>query len=118
MDAVRLLAKARGAGLVVRAEGEKLVVCGPRKAEKLALHLLDRKGEVLPLLTQPQPAASGREASPRWAVRMWSALLQEGVWVVVDSEPPPAFPCTHVKKLEPVAPGAIAWVPAVAGVER
>jgi hypothetical protein len=80
--------------------------------------LLDRKAEVLPLLAQPQPADSGGEAPPRWAVRVWSELLQDSVWAVAGSEPPPAFPSTHIRKLEPVAPGAVAWVPHTAGDQR
>src|SRR5262249_51943246 len=45
-----LLGAAQGAGLVVTAEGELLVVRGPRRAAKLARALLERKAEVLPLV--------------------------------------------------------------------
>lgn len=36
MDGLTLLAEARAAGLEVRAEGDRLVIRGPRKAEALA----------------------------------------------------------------------------------
>jgi hypothetical protein len=118
MDAMTLLAKAQGAGLAVRVEGEKLVVRGPRKAEKLAHKLLDCKAKLMPLLTQPQTAEVGGETPPTWAVRVWSDLLQESLWVVVDKEPSAALPSEHVKKLESVKPGAVGWVPLTAGAKR
>jgi hypothetical protein len=111
MEAMSLLAKARSTGLDVRVEGNELVVRGPRKAEKLAHQLLDYKDELMPLLAQPQPPDLDREASPKWGVRVWSDLLQESLWVVVDSEPPATFPSKHVMRLAPVAPDTEAWVP-------
>jgi hypothetical protein len=59
MDALNLLEQAREAGLDVHADGEKLVVRGPKKAELLARELLDHKAEVLPLLAvQAAPQAT------------------------------------------------------------
>jgi hypothetical protein len=118
MDAMSLLTKARGAGLAVRTEGDKLVVRGPRSAEKLALQLLDHKAEVMPLLTPQQPAEVGGNASPTLAVRMWSPILGRDLWVVVDGEPPATSPRGSVRRLEQVAPGTLAWVPVTAGAER
>jgi hypothetical protein len=115
MDVMSLLTKARSKGLDVRAEGNKLVVRGPRSVEKLARQLLDRKAEVMPLLSQQSTTASDCEEAQRWAVRVWSDLLQESLWLVVDSKPPGAFPREHVRTLEPVAPNAMAWVPLTAG---
>src|SRR5215218_628753 len=45
-----LLAAAQEAGLVVVAEGQTLVVRGPRREAKLAQALLERKADVLPLV--------------------------------------------------------------------
>jgi hypothetical protein len=56
MDGLKLLADAEDAGLSVAAEGDRLVVRGPRKAESLALKLIARKSEILPLLTGHLPA--------------------------------------------------------------
>jgi hypothetical protein len=115
MDAMSLLTKARRQGLDVRTNGDKLVVRGPRSAEKLALQLLDHKAELMPLLTLPQPAELGSEASPTWAVRVWSDMLQESLWVAAEGQPPATIPSKHVRKLEPVASDAVAWVPLKAG---
>ena len=50
MDGVALLEEARAAGLVVRSEGDNLVIRGPRDAEPLALSLIEHKAEVFPLM--------------------------------------------------------------------
>ena len=60
MDSVTLLTQAQTAGLKVHAEGDRLVVRGPRAAEALALRLLAHKAELLPLLT-----ATGGDPCPR-----------------------------------------------------
>jgi hypothetical protein len=43
MDGMTLLTTARAAGLVVAATGERLVIRGPRRAEPVALQLLENK---------------------------------------------------------------------------
>ena len=50
MDGVTALAEVRAAGLEVRADGDRLVVRGPRSAEVLAKRLLGCKPEVLAVL--------------------------------------------------------------------
>jgi hypothetical protein len=50
MVALKLLKKANDAGLAVRIEGERLVVRGPRNAEKIAKELLDNKEQVVQAL--------------------------------------------------------------------
>jgi hypothetical protein len=55
MDCVTLLHEAREVGLEVRADGDRLVVRGPRSAEGLARMLLARKAELLPMLADPCP---------------------------------------------------------------
>lgn len=55
MDGVTaLLTEAQAAGLRVRAEGDRLVIRGPKRAEPLALKLIEHKAEVLRLLA-PAP---------------------------------------------------------------
>lgn len=62
MDPVALLHHAKREGLRVRADGDKLVVRGPRRLEPLARQLLDHKPEVMALLVRieavphPEPA--------------------------------------------------------------
>jgi hypothetical protein len=51
-----LLAEARAAGLTARAEGDRLVVRGPRSAEALMRRLLAHKPDVLAALAPPAPA--------------------------------------------------------------
>lgn len=51
MDGVTLLKKARTAGLTVQADGDRLIVRGPRHAESLARELLAHKHLVLKVLT-------------------------------------------------------------------
>jgi hypothetical protein len=57
MGALKLIEEARSAGLKLRVEGDRLIVRGPKSAPSLALALLDRKSDVLPLLQEP-PAAT------------------------------------------------------------
>ena len=51
MDGVTLVADAQEAGLTMWADGDRLVVRGPRSAETIARTLLARKAEVLAVLT-------------------------------------------------------------------
>lgn len=53
MDWVTLLAQAQAARLTVYAEGDRLVVLGPRSAEPLVQILLAHKAELMPLLVTP-----------------------------------------------------------------
>lgn len=55
MGALKLIEEARSAGLKLHAEGDRLVIRGPKSAEPLAKALLDRKAEILPFLRE-QPA--------------------------------------------------------------
>lgn len=50
MDGLSLLAEARAHGLKVRADGDRLVIRGPRQAEAVAKRLLERKREILEAL--------------------------------------------------------------------
>ncbi len=56
MDAVTLIERARAAGLTVRADGDRLIVHGPKAAEALVHELAAHKAEVLRLLAPPADA--------------------------------------------------------------
>jgi hypothetical protein len=56
MTVAELLAEGKAAGLHLAADGERLVVRGPKSAESLVRMILDRKAEILPLLRIGPPA--------------------------------------------------------------
>jgi hypothetical protein len=60
MDTLTLIAQARAAGLTLRADGDRLVVTGPRSAEALAMQLLDHKPTVLAVLTHDDAEVAWR----------------------------------------------------------
>ena len=62
MDSLNLLTIAREAGLTVRADGDRLVVRGPRAAEALAREVLEHKAEVMAALSPP--ASPQAETAP------------------------------------------------------
>ena len=66
MGALTLIEEARSAGLKLRAEGDRLVIRGPKSAERIVQALLDRKAEILPFLREQPPAIvpSRPEAAP------------------------------------------------------
>lgn len=66
MDAVVLLQKASAAGLVLRVEGDKLIVRGPRSAEPIVRLLTDHKPAVM--------AALASAPSTRWLSRHRQSL--------------------------------------------
>ena len=57
MDGLTLLRRAREAGLAVATEGEKLVIRGPKRAEKVARLLIEHKPDVLAALAPTERAA-------------------------------------------------------------
>jgi hypothetical protein len=65
MEVLSLLAEARAAGLNVRAEGDTLIVRGPRSAEAIVAQLRDHKPEVLALLEAADPEVAWRVAALR-----------------------------------------------------
>ena len=82
MEPVALIDHARQAGLVVRREGDRLIVRGPKRLGDLAAHLLDRKAEVM--------AALDAEADPGVAMAL---DVFPGARVVTANQPavwPPA----------------------------
>lgn len=65
MDGVTLLDRARSAGLSVHAEGNRLVVRGPRSQDDLAQLLLTKKQEILVQLAAEDPDVTWRVAAMR-----------------------------------------------------
>ena len=63
MDGLTLLRRARNAGLAVTAEGDKLVIRGPKRAEPVARLLIEHKSEVLSALS---PARHPSEPGQSW----------------------------------------------------
>ena len=63
MDGVTLLRRAREAGLALSAAGDKLVICGPRRAEALAQLLIENKPSVLAILR-----STSAKAPAEWVV--------------------------------------------------
>jgi len=79
MDGVTLLRRARSAGLRVVAEGDKLVVRGPRRAEPVALLLLAHKPAVSAALAGEWHARH-REAAEYWSAFHSSAEAAALTW--------------------------------------
>jgi len=108
MERLTLLAAARSAGLAVFADGDCLVVRGPRAAEGLARELIARKGEILALLDPASiPRSEGR--LPR--------IHQRGS-AVTSPQGKPEFSRSRVSALVPVTPPDERWMadePSVAG---
>ena len=75
MVGVTLLAEARGAGLEVRAESERLIVRGPSSAEPLARRLLDNKPTILVELEAEQAHAT-IEVIAAECTRRWTRALE------------------------------------------
>ena len=79
MVGVELLAQAKGAGLEVKAEGNRLILRGPRSAEALAKNILAHKDQVIALL-QPTNASSFDELTRCRIERdYWSARWNKGM---------------------------------------
>lgn len=70
MDGITLLRRAREAGLRIAADGGRLVIRGPKKAEPVALLLIEHKREVLTALDK----ATDWPARHREALTHWGAL--------------------------------------------
>jgi hypothetical protein len=67
MDGLMLLHEARAAGLKVKAEGDRLRIQGPRRAEALARRLLDHKAAVLAALALEAPVTvTPDDLPPDW----------------------------------------------------
>lgn len=109
MDGLTLLSDAAAAGLTVRADGDRLVIRGPRKAEPLARRLLEHKRQVIAALG-PLSAANRRGPGP-----FRNAEGPGGRRSARDSLPWPAALADWVLLLEPADLPATFWLRA--GVE-
>src|SRR5215813_8994838 len=84
MAGMKLLHEARAAGLKVRVEGDQLIIRGPKSAERVAKALLERKADILPLLTAEIPPRSflsrplGQEDNPD----PWDAWAPFMLWLL------------------------------------
>ena len=80
MDGLTLLRRAQDAGLTVEAEGDTLVIRGPKRAESVARLLLDHKPDVLAALAPiaaPDRAAFDTQAGEpeRWRKRYAARIV-------------------------------------------
>ncbi|MBI4507217.1 MAG: hypothetical protein HY691_16930 [Chloroflexi bacterium] len=80
MDGVTLLVQARAAGLDVHADGDRLVVRGPKSAEPLARQLLAAKVEIMPLLAA---AAAERAAEGNYRADPRPELPDHAAWTLL-----------------------------------
>lgn len=71
---MNLLAEAEAAGLLLLQDGDRLIVRGPRSAEALVRRILDRKAEVIAVLSNiDQPTGRVVEIPVNWRaeVQAW-----------------------------------------------
>jgi hypothetical protein len=77
MEAVALLHRARQAGLVVRRDGDRVIVRGPKRLQHLATQLLDDKAAVLLALeVESDPALPAVLDGPEVAVPVPANFLR------------------------------------------
>jgi hypothetical protein len=87
MDRLTLLTQAAEAGLRVTADGDRLIVRGPRKAEPIAKALLEHKAEIMALLSDPDREPAVEEGLVPWmlwewrriSIPEWRSILQESI---------------------------------------
>jgi hypothetical protein len=87
MDCLTLWTQAAEAGLRVTADGDRLIVRGPRKAEPIAKALLEYKAEIMALLSDPDREPAVEEGLVPWmlwewrriSILEWRSILQESV---------------------------------------
>jgi hypothetical protein len=94
MDSLTLLDEARTAGLEVTADGDRLVVRGPKCFEALVKQLLARKSELMGLLHQesgPRPVSEGNP------MRIAPKGRGEPITVSPDDEPPAPDPAAKAR---------------------
>jgi hypothetical protein len=100
MDGLSLLTEALDGGLDVQADGERLVIRGPKQAEPLARRLLARKADVLAALMgnvealDPDPAEFDVDLGhgpEHWRERIVDRRGRK-VRLLERLDPPPRFP--------------------------
>jgi len=88
MDSLALLINAHAAGLQVRAEGERLIVRGPKRLAGLAQQLLSQKAEVLEALEVFEERAAMAEYCGGLSRAEAEQLAWQCVLGVVSGQPP------------------------------
>ena len=94
MDGLTLLAEARAAGLSVEAQGARMVIRGPKRAEPVARRLIEHKLEVMFAL---------RVAAFQRRLREWLSAGRPGVPLLAlpGVEPRDGECCSCAEPLEP-----------------
>ncbi len=82
MGGVALLAEANAAGLTVWADGDRLVVRGPRRCAALAQSLLDHKPDVMAALAEWGDAAAAVAWFGSWAPTAEPFQLKPGITIL------------------------------------
>jgi len=87
MDGLTLLRRARDVGLTVAAEGEKLVIRGPKRAEPVARLLIRHKPQVMAALVPAETASEAAEhrPDPAWWRRHY--LVRTINWELFGARP-------------------------------
>src|SRR5512136_2848221 len=101
MDGLALLSEATAAGLTVLADGDRLVVRGPRFAEPMARRLLEHKAAVLAALDAELAARfAGWVRRPDVHGRMVWQVPDQPEAVPFEALPLPGLPCPRCGSLE------------------
>jgi tubulysin polyketide synthase-like protein len=117
-----LIVECRTRGITLEVMGDRLRCRAPLGVltPELKRALADQKAALVQILAAEVPAVSpseGADESAVMAVKVWSDVLQEAIWVVADDLlcnewPNDAGVYTHteVKILRQVGPDTLAWV--------
>jgi len=122
MTTEALLATCRTYGITLEVIGDRLRCRAPVgvMTPELKQALADHKTSLLQVLAMKAPAASSLNLDPHCAViavKAWSDVLQEAIWVVIDGLPRDQWPSdapvyTHaeVAILTQIDPDTLSWV--------
>ena len=130
MTAIELLTEVQQRGIRMTAQGDRLCLDAPRGAVTSELHeaVITFKEELLRLLIQPSTAVARvsepeslvnipEAGAPIVAVKVWSGIIGEAVWVVTSEMPRTDWPTDarvytmeEVKILSDVGRDTLAWV--------
>jgi hypothetical protein len=120
MTPEELLVELYRRGVTVRPAGDKLNYRAPVgvMTSELKQAMADQKTGLMEILTAEAP-----DDHQPIAVKVWSNLLEEALWVVADELPrdqrptdAPVYSHTEVKILKAVTPKALAWVHLTKGI--
>jgi hypothetical protein len=80
-----LIAQAEGVGITLSVEGGQLRIRGPRKSEALGRLLLDRKAEVLAVLTSSRPQEAEASAAIAADASEWDGVRAAAIVAEVNA---------------------------------